>query len=142
MEPNFESGDYLIVDELSYRFRGPQRGEVVVFEYPQDSSQRFIKRIIGLPGETIEIKENKVTITKDGKLQTLDEDSYLSDNVNTLGDLKITLKEDEFFVLGDNRDFSFDSRRFGVVPHDKIIGRVVLRAWPFASVSKFEAPAY
>ena len=142
MEPSFESGDYLIVDELSYRFRDPQRGEVVVFEYPQDASQRFIKRVIGLPGEIIEIKDGKIIIDKDGKPQILDEDSYLPSSISTIGDIKAVLKEDEFFVLGDNRDYSFDSRRFGVVPRDKIIGRVVLRAWPFASVSKFEAPAY
>ena len=141
MDPNFGHGDYLIVDEISYRFSEPQRGEVIVFKYPEDPSHRFIKRIVGLPGETVEIRDGKVIIYKDGASQILDESEYLSDSV-TAGDFQITLGENEYFVLGDNRSFSFDSRRFGVLPGDKIIGRVIFRAWPFAALTKFEAPAY
>ena len=141
MDPNFENGDYLIVDEISYRFSEPQRGEVIVFKYPEDPSHRFIKRIVGLPGETVEIKDGKVIIYRDGVSQVLDESEYLSDLVTT-GDFQITLGENEYFVLGDNRPFSFDSRKFGVLPRDKIIGRVIFRAWPFAAFAKFEAPAY
>ena len=112
MVPNFHSGDYLIVDEISYRFSGPSRGDVIVFHYPLDESQRFIKRVIGLPGETVEVKEGKITvIPKDGEnVFTLNEKLYLPDLLSTGGDVKITLKEDEFFVLGDNRQFSYDSR--------------------------------
>ena len=143
MDPNFENGDYLIIDELSYRFREPKRGEVVVFKSPQNSSQRFIKRIVGLPGETVEIKDGKVIIYDPGLLpQVLDESSYLSLGLITLGDVKVTLEEDEYFVLGDNRDFSLDSRRFGPLSQDKIIGRVILRAWPFVALAKFEPPIY
>ncbi len=141
MDPNFENGDYLIVDEISYRFSDPERGEVIVFKYPEDPSHRFIKRIVGLPGETVEIKDGKVIIYKDGTSQVLNESEYLSDLV-TAGDFQITLGENEYFVLGDNRSFSFDSRKFGVLPRDKIIGRVIFRAWPFAALTKFEAPAY
>ncbi|GAG33673.1 unnamed protein product, partial [marine sediment metagenome] len=119
----------------------PQRGEVIVFKYPEDPSHRFIKRIVGLPGETVEIKDGKVIIYRDGVSQVLDESEYLSD-LATTGDFRIILGENEYFVLGDNRSFSFDSRRFGVLPKDKIIGRVIFRAWPFASLAKFEAPAY
>lgn len=141
MDPNFENGDYLIVDEITYRFKVPQRGEVIVFKSPQDSAQRFIKRIIGLPGETVEVKNGKVIIHTKGDLQVLDESNYLSDLL-TGGDMQITLAEDEYFVLGDNRPFSFDSRRFGVLPEENIIGRVILRAWPFADMTKFETPIY
>ena len=76
MDPNFENGDYLIIDEISYRFRSPQRGEVVVFKYPEDPSQRFIKRIIGLPGETIEIKNGEITVYNQDGTQILNESEY------------------------------------------------------------------
>jgi len=141
MDPNFENGDYLIVDEITYRFKTPQRGEVIVFKYPENPSQRFIKRIIGLPGETIEIKDGEITIHKDDQYQVLDESNYLADLL-TEGNIQITLAEDEYFVLGDNRYFSFDSRRFGVLPEKNIIGRVFFRAWPFVDAAKFKAPIY
>jgi len=141
MDPNFGDGDYLIVDEISYRFQNPQRGEVIVFKAPSNPSQRFIKRIIGLPGETVEIKNGNITIYKDGQPFILNEEDYLS-SLDTTGNIKITLGEDEYFVLGDNRAFSYDSRRFGSLPEDKIIGRVIFRAWPFATLEKFEAPSY
>ena len=141
MDPNFENGDYLIVDEITYRFKAPQRGEVIVFKSPQDPSQRFIKRIIGLPGETVEVKDGKVIIYIKGEPQVLDESNYLSDLL-TGGNIQITLAEDEYFVLGDNRPFSFDSRRFGVLSEENIIGRVILRAWPFVDATKFEVPIY
>jgi len=141
MDPNFENGDYLIIDEITYRFKTPQRGEVIVFKPPQNTSQRFIKRIIGLPGETIEIKDGKVIIYTKGEPQILDESNYLVDLL-TSGNIQITLSEDEYFVLGDNRSFSFDSRRFGVLPEENIIGRVIFRAWPFSDAVKFEVPIY
>jgi signal peptidase I len=143
MEPNFENGDYLIVDELSYRIRQPERGEVIVFKYPQDLSQRYIKRIIGLPGETVEIKDGKVTIFgKDSQPKVLNESGYLPVYLATSGDLRITLGENEYFVMGDNRPVSYDSRGWGPVPEQDIIGRVLIRAWPFASLTMVEAPAY
>jgi len=140
MEPSFENGDYLIIDEISYRFQTPQRGEVVVFKYPHDPSQRYIKRIIGLPGEIIEIKEGQVIING----EVLDEASYLSGESFTpdFGFTKITLAENEYFVLGDNRLHSSDSRRWGPLPKEDIIGRVFIRAWPFAALAKIEAPNY
>ena len=142
MEPNFEDGNYLIVDELSLRFRDVQRGEVVVFKYPNNPSQRYIKRIIGLPGETIEIKDGKVEVFNRGGGRILDESEYLSPEIQTPGDIRITLAENEYFVLGDNRYASSDSRHWGPLPREDIIGRVVLRAWPFPALAKFEAPAY
>src|SRR3990167_2065187 len=95
MEPNFYNGDYLIIDELTFQFRAPERGEVIVFKYPNDTTQRYIKRIIGLPGETIEIKDGQVFISKDGSAsEILDESNYLSSDVLTAGNLKINLEDD------------------------------------------------
>jgi signal peptidase I len=115
---------------------------VVVFKYPNDVSQRYIKRIIGLPGETIEIKDGKIDIFNQQGESILKETNYLSENIFTTGDTNITLKQDEYFVLGDNRLASADSRRWGPLPRKDIIGRVVFRAWPFASLTKFESPVY
>jgi signal peptidase I len=145
MEPNYETGDYLIIDELSYRLRSPERGEVIVLKYPNDITQRYIKRIIGLPGETVEIKNGKVTIYKnDSTTETLDESSYLGLNVQTssFGKEKTTLGTDEYFVMGDNRPVSSDSRRWGIVPRSDIIGKVYLRAWPPSAMAKIEVPQY
>jgi len=138
MEPNFENGNYLIIDELSFRFRDPQREEVVVFRYPRNPSQRFIKRIIGLPGEKIEIKAGSIMVND----QILDESEYLPFGLQTPGNIQISLNENEYFVLGDNRISSFDSRQWGPLPRKNIIGRVYFRAWPFTALAKFEAPAY
>ncbi len=142
MEPTFQNSDYLIIDEISYRFREPERGEVVVFKYPQNPSQRFIKRIIGLSGETVEIKEGKVIIIKDDKTQVLDESSYLPKALKTSGNLRISLAENEFFVLGDNRRLSADSRSWGPLFRENIIGRVFFRAWPITALALIEEPNY
>ena len=141
MYPNFEDGDYLIVDEITYRFRDPQRGEVIIFKYPKDTSQLYIKRIIGLPGESVEIKDSKIIITNDSGKQALKED-YISLDNKTLGSIKVNLGEDEYFVLGDNRMFSSDSRRWGTLPKENIVGRAYFRAFPFTSLTLFESPAY
>lgn len=143
MEPNFSDGDYLIIDEISYRLKSPERGEVIVFRYPNDPSQRYIKRIIGLPGETVEIEEGKVTIyNENGKGEALEESGYLSDSVVTAGGIRTALGENEYFVLGDNRAASADSRRWGTLPRENIIGRALIRAWPPTAFAKIEAPAY
>jgi signal peptidase I len=144
MEPNFENGDYLIIDEISYRIRDPQRGEVTVFRYPYQPSQRFIKRIIGLPGETVEIKDGKVMVIKDDQTEILDE-SYLPKDLKTQWNIEIpiiSIPENKFFVLGDNRSVSADSRSWGLLPRENIIGRVYLRIWPFTAFAKVEKPAY
>ena len=142
MEPNFSNGDYLIIDEITYRFRPPQRGEVVVFKYPSDPSQRYIKRIIGIPGETIEIEEGKVIIYNEEGGRILEESDYLSSSVFTSGNLRLTLDGNEYFVLGDNRVASADSRRWGSLPQENIVGRVLIRVWPFVTFAKIEAPNY
>lgn len=129
MEPNFQDGEYLIIDELTYAFRQPARGETIVFRYPLDPSEFFIKRIVGLPGETIEIKNGSVLIN-DGALP----EPYLplGARKETLPNLKIRLDENEYFVLGDNRPRSSDSRFWGALPEEKIMGRALVRLWPVA----------
>lgn len=142
MEPNFANGEYLIINELIYRVESPQRGEVAVFKYPSDPKQYYIKRIIGLPGETVEIKDGQVIIYSQAKPDgfVLNESKYLSSDEVTPGEYKITLKNNQYFVLGDNRQASFDSRRWGALSENYIIGRVWLRAWPFdkAEVINFD----
>lgn len=141
MAPNFASGDYLIVDEISYKFSEPQRGDVMVFKYPKDTTQDFIKRVIGLPGETVIIGNGKITITKGGQTTELHE-KYLPSDLSTFGDVNVTLNKDEYFVLGDNRDHSFDSRIWGVVPKKDIIGKPILRLFPVTSIGIIERPSY
>ncbi|MFA5431388.1 MAG: signal peptidase I [Candidatus Paceibacterota bacterium] len=136
MEPNYHSSDYLIIDELSYRLRDPQRGEVIVFQYPLNPSVRYIKRIIGLPGETIEIVNGEVFVSRNnGEKQKIDESLYLSAKVqeewkNTNFN-PLILKQNEYFMMGDNRNNSSDSRKWGVLPLKYITGRVLLRLSPY-----------
>ncbi len=145
MVPNFYDGDYLLVDELTYRFRIPERGEVAVFRYPNDESTYFIKRIVGLPGERIEIRNGKIMIANttnpDGFLLN---ERYLTDGLVTTvnGDSKFELGPNEYFVMGDNRSYSFDSRSWGPLGSREIIGLVRFRLWPLANFRAFAAPEY
>ncbi|HTK59789.1 MAG TPA: signal peptidase I [Candidatus Baltobacteraceae bacterium] len=142
MEPTFDDHEYLIIDELSYRFRPPQRGEVVVFRYPLDPRQYFIKRIVGLPGEKIRVSDSKIVIVNaehpDGF--ALDESPYLSPEVFTHGDKTVELGPEEYYVMGDNRTASLDSRTFGPLPAKNIVGRVWIRGWPLDRAAVFSAP--
>jgi len=140
MEPGFSNGNYLLVDELTYRFRNPERGEVVVFKYPKDTSSYFIKRIIGLPGETVEVKNGQVGIMSGGLPQTLRE-PYVLQKMD-VADFTKTLGPDEYFVMGDNRNFSFDSRSWGPLPKDDLVGVVRFRLWPVSEAMAFTPPAY
>ena len=144
MEPNFQDGDYLIIDEFSYHFREPERGEVIVFKYPQDPSQRFIKRIIGLPEEQVKMEGGRITIiNKFGEEEILNESDYLSLSQVSLFDTKqMKLGENEYFILGDNRAHSFDSRRWGPLKREYIVGKVLLRAWPPKAMAYISAPSY
>lgn len=134
MDPTFYNGQYLIVDELSYRLNDPARGDVIIFRYPKDPSQFFIKRVIGLPGETVHVRGYSVSITKaDGTELTLDEPYIVNDGNG--GNFTATLKEEEYFVMGDNRPESSDSRLWGVLPRENIVGRAFLRLLPIQSAS-------
>lgn len=138
MEPNFEDGEYLLIDEISYYFKSPERGEVIVFHYPLDTSKYYIKRVVGLPNETVEIKNGKVVIYNDGNpdgFVTIE--SYLPREGITAGNIKKKLGKSDYFVLGDNRLASSDSRQWGTLPTNDIVGRVWLRAWPVAKAAVF-----
>ncbi len=137
MEPNFYTQDYLIIDELTYRFRDPQRYEVVVFKAPNHKNQYYIKRIIGLPGETISIDDGQIEIAPPLKDSFLLEQDFLPNGLRTSGNLKLTLANNQFFVLGDNRLASYDSRNWGPVERNLIIGRVWLRLWPFKKIEAY-----
>jgi len=143
MEPNFYDKEYLIIDELSYRLREPQRGEVVVFKYPDNSKEFFLKRIVGLPGERVKITNGKVIIYNqqfpEGMIL---QESYLQQNLVTVGERVESLGQDEYFVLGDNRANSYDSRRFGAVSKNELVGRVIFRGWPFDRVQILRSPEF
>ena len=135
MHPTFENLDYLIVDELVYDFSAPARGDVIVFRYPGDPSIFYIKRIIGLPGETVSINHGVITITTVGEQNlTLTEPYIVNDDATYTKD--VTLNTGEYFVMGDNRPNSSDSRVWGPLPRKDIIGRVDLRLLPI-STSRF-----
>jgi signal peptidase I len=145
MEPTFHTHEYLIVDEISYRFSEPKRGDVIVFRYPVNPQEHFIKRIVGLPGETVEIKDGKVYIYNDKHPDgALVEEEYLDSSIETHGfsKQKEELEENEYFVLGDNRNSSKDSRNFGPVKESFIVGQVFFRGWPFNKAGFFEDPEY
>jgi len=136
MEPNFEDGEYLIVNEISYRFHEPGRGDVIIFRYPKDPTQYYIKRVIGLPNEVVRIEEGGVIIvnSENPKGFVLDEPYLSEENKYTFGNLEMNLDENDYFVLGDNRSASSDSRSWGAVPRHYIIGWAWIRAWPFNRV--------
>jgi len=143
MEPTFYEKEYLIIDEITYRFREPERGEVIVFRYPENPKEYFLKRIIGLPGETIKITEGKIYIYNQTHPEgvAIDE-KYLTDSVKTSGDKIKVLGKNEFFVLGDNRENSYDSRRFGPVDRSLIVGRTWFRGWPLNRMQILEKPDF
>ena len=133
MLDTLHDGDNLIVDKISYVVRDPKRYEVVVFKYRHAEDTYYIKRIIGLPGETVQIKDGSVYIN--GEL--LDEDYGREPMIDPgLAEDPIVLGEDEYFVLGDNRNHSSDSREsaVGVLDKDEFIGRAWVRIWPFDSI--------
>ncbi|MCS7092262.1 MAG: signal peptidase I [Patescibacteria group bacterium] len=143
MEPNFHDGEYLLSDKLTYRFKEPQRGEVIVFKAPGSNGEEFIKRIIGLPGEEIGLKDGKYTIN--GKALN---ESYLPSDLVTNGGNFLSegetalIPENHYFVSGDNRPLSSDSRTWGFVEKGKITGRAWLIYWPPESFGIIHAAEY
>lgn len=146
MEPTFHDHEYLLIDEISYRFAEPKRGDVVVFRYPDNPQEYFIKRVIALPGEKVEIKDGKVFIynTQFPEGFALDESLYLDEKVSTydMSEEIVTLRQAEYYVLGDNRNSSKDSRTFGPVQKSFLTGRVLLRGWPVKSATFFPSLEY
>ncbi len=143
MDPTFETGEYLIVDQVSYALEAPPRESVVVFKYPKDTSKFFIKRIIGLPGETVEINGTEVKIKNiehpDGFILN---EPYVTPNHIKKDMVKVTLKNDEYFVMGDNRIGSSDSRMWGPVQEKLIIGRPFIRLLPLSRLGFFPGNAH
>ncbi len=137
METTFSTGEYLIVDQLTYHFEEPQRGDVIIFRYPKDPSKFFIKRIIGVPGDTVDISGRDVTITNTQYPEGLRLDESYVLNMKPSATISETLGDDEYFVMGDNRDASSDSRMWGVLQRDKIVGRAFLRLFPLTEVGVF-----
>ncbi len=140
MHPTFGNLNYLIVDEIVYAFTSPARGDVVVFRYPVDPTVYYIKRIIGLPGETVSINRGAVTITQtDGTKITLAEPYVVGEDATY--SKSVTLRAGEYFVLGDNRPNSSDSRVWGPLPKKDIVGRVDLRLLPLSDLEFFPGDA-
>lgn len=155
MEPSFEDGQYLIINEFGFKetnigfnsynifkvnsFRDIKRQRVMIFRYPLDSRKFFIKRVIGLPGEKLQIKNGQVIIFNEENPEgfILDEREYLPLGLKTAGEAAVTLGSGEYFVMGDNRMFSLDSRAWGPIHGSDIIGEVALRAWPFDKISLY-----
>ena len=137
MEPTFFDWHYLIIDKLVYEIKAPERGDVIVFKLPHDANRSLIKRVIGLPGETVKISGSKVTIINAERPDgfTLKEPYVESRNASTGDLLEVTLGEGEYFVLGDNRRVSADSRLWGKLPQTDIAGRVDARLFPFKTIS-------
>jgi len=136
MSPTFETGDYLIIDQISYRLSEPERGEIIVFKYPNNPSRYFIKRIIGLPDETVILNDGKITIKNERFPNGFSwKESYVK-NISHKN-MTYTLSDDEYFVMGDNRANSSDSRIWGPVDKKFLVGKVFIRLFPFTEIGLF-----
>lgn len=144
MYPTFKDGEYILTDKISYRLGQPKHGDVVVFKSPKNENVDFIKRIIGLPGDTIRISKGRVYVNG----QALDESEYLDQSVYTgpesflAEDQDVTVPEGKYFVLGDNRPHSSDSRDFGPVTTAEFVGKVFFRYFPVDRFGRINSASY
>lgn len=136
MVPTFEDGNYLIVDEISYKLTEPKRYDVVIFRYPNDPKKFFIKRIVGLPNETVDIKGSAVFITNKENPDGFELEQPYVKNISE-NNLERELGEGEYFVMGDNRSASSDSRYWGPLPKENLVGRALVRLWPLKNIDVF-----
>lgn len=149
-EANFREGQYILTDKVSYKFKEPTRGDVIVFKYPGNKSLDYIKRVIGLPGESVMIQGGKVYLFNDQNPAgfRLDESSYLSDEIITGGrdflkeGKKVKIPENNYVVMGDNRSQSADSRSWGFIVRQDIIGKSSIRYWPPNEVGIIDTPDF
>lgn len=151
MLPTFINNEYLIAEKISYDFKPPSRGDVVIFRYPKNPGIIYIKRVIGLPGETVEMKDGKVYIVEstDSQPEELSE-SYVPATTKTYvyseseknQEYKVALKDNEYFVMGDNREHSSDSREWGILPRANIIGRVWITVTPLENFKVWRHQIY
>lgn len=138
MDPTFETGQYLIVDQLSYHFKEPKRQDVIIMRYPRDPSTYFIKRIIGLPGETVRFKGGIATIINaENPKGMILEEPYIAAEHRSSDSFSITLSDTEYFVMGDNRAQSSDSRIWGPLERKLIVGKPLVRLVPLSEISLF-----
>lgn len=143
MEPNFHNGEYILTNKIEYKLKDPARGDVVVFKSPRNKEIDYIKRVIGLPGDTVSLKNNALYVNGEKV-----EEPYLEPNVVIFGGSylregeEITVSEGMYFVAGDNRPHSSDSREFGPVPKEDFIGKAFLRYWPFSEFGFVPHPEY
>lgn len=143
MEPNFHNNEYIVVEKISYHLHAPRRGDVIVLQYPGNLTEDYIKRIIGLPGETLKITNGHVYV--DGNEIS---ESYLQSGQlttisgNPQGDFQVTLGPTQYFVMGDNRDHSSDSRDWGLLDRSLIVGRAAIVLYPTSDLHAIAAPKY
>jgi signal peptidase I len=143
MLPNLHNGERLIADEISYRFKDPERGDIIILKEPHETYRLLVKRLIGKPGEKVEIKEDKVFINDRPLLERyLAEPTESSFSAFIKENQPYILKEGEYFLMGDNRDNSLDSREFGPVKRSEFIGKAVAKYWPPQAVSLIRNPGY
>lgn len=132
MYPTFDSGEYLIVDQLSYKLNDPKRGDVIIFKYPNNPSKFFIKRIIAIPGDTLELLGSDVYVTDASGARTKLDEPYVTMHRDSL--LTTTLSDNEYFVMGDNRLASLDSRTWGPLSGEHIVGKAFVRLLPVSAI--------
>jgi signal peptidase I len=148
MIPNFENGEHVMTDKISYRFRDPARGEVVVFHAPpaagcvEGTGCDFIKRIIAIPGDQVAVRDNAIWVNGQKLPEPYIPVDFAIDAGRATLDQEIYLGPNEYFVSGDNRPHSSDSRSWGAVSRDDIVGRVFLRYWPIAEISLIKKAEY
>ena len=130
MDDTFHTGEYLIIDQVNYHFEQPDRGDIVVFRYPRDPSKFFIKRVIGLPGDEVNIENSVVTITNQEHPEGFVLEEPYVQTMSPAPAMSESLGDREFFVMGDNRDQSSDSRSWGILQEDRIVGRALVRLFP------------
>lgn len=143
MEPNFHNGDYILTEKVSYKFRAPKRGEVIVFKAPNRPDADYIKRIIGLPGEKVKVVQGKIYVNGKQLEEQYEPISFETFSGRYLQEgQEFTVSENQYFVFGDNRSHSSDSREFGPVDKSFIIGRALFRYWPTPRFGVIKTPPY
>jgi len=142
MEPNFQNGDYILTNKLTFKLHDPKRGDIVIFKSPKDKNVDYIKRVIGLPGETVMLKEQHFYINGKMLEERYDYNKPVYGQSFLQEDVEITVPEDHYFVVGDNRPGSSDSREFGPVSKFDFIGQAFLRYWPTKTAGVIPHPTY
>ncbi len=143
MEPNFHDGEFILTDKLSYRFSPPQRGDVIIFQAPINPDQDFIKRVIALPGEKVKVEKGHVYIDGRQLSETyLPAQTIVNPGAFIREGQQITVERDNYFVLGDNRNHSSDSREWGLVPKKDLVGKAFLRYWPLNKLGLLPKVSY